>query len=351
MSDAKLSDIGERKAIGKIARIFGARGATAKRFGATAIGIGDDCAAIEMGKNYLLVTTDVINSKTHIPQQAAPWQIGWFSVAINLSDIAAKGGKPLGLVMAIGLPRDTDLSFLEEMARGMNGCARKYGTAIIGGDTKENPTLTIAGTALGLVPKSRFMPRFGAKEGDVIAVTGTLGAAAAGYYSLRKNMALRRAEKRFLEPQPRIFEGIALSKTGAATSCMDISDGLASSLYQMTKLGCEIDISRLPVAPEALAVERKVGFSRKTPSCAPKEREKVRKTGCSALEQALYFGGDYELVCTLKPELADRAVRAVERAGGRLTTIGKIKGKRKLLVGADGKKRALENKGYEHFLG
>ncbi len=298
--------------------------------GSLAAGIGDDCAAIEFGRNYLLVTTDVINRKTHIPQQMAPRQIGWFSVAINLSDIAAKGGRPLGLVMAIGLPRGTDSFFLEEMARGMNECAKKYGTAIIGGDTKENPTLTIAGTALGLVPKSRFMPRFGARDGDVIAVTGALGAAAAGYYSLQNNLSLRRAEKRFLEPQPRIFEGVALASSGAVTSCMDISDGLASSLYQMTELGCEIEISRLPVAPEALAVERKVI--------------------CSVPEQALYFGGDYELVCTLKQELAEKTVKAVERTGGRLTVIGKVGGKRKLIVGADWKKRPLENRGYEHFV-
>lgn len=325
-----LSRIGERKAIESMARVFKSASSASRENGSLSIGIGDDCAAIDMGKDYLLATTDVISRKTHVPEQATAWQIGWFSVAVNLSDIASKGGAPIGLVMALGLPRETEERFLLGLAKGMNACASAYGTQIIGGDTKENSSLTIAGTALGLVKKERFMPRFGAKDGDLIAVTGRLGAAAAGYYSFGSNLGIKTAEKAMLEPQPRIVEGMALAKSGAVTSCMDISDGLATSLYQMTKLGCEIEISKLPIAPEAFEVERLAGRS--------------------ALGQALYYGGDYELVCTLKLDLAQKAIRAVEKTGGHLTIIGKISGKRKLLIGQKCKKSPLENRGYEHFL-
>ncbi|MDD5503018.1 MAG: thiamine-phosphate kinase [Candidatus Thermoplasmatota archaeon] len=327
---AKLSKIGERKAIEEMTKIFMRRSPEKGAKCSLSVGIGDDCAAIDMGKEYLLVTTDVISRKTHVPRQATPWQIGWFLVAVNLSDVASKGGRPIGLVMALGLPRETEEKFLLDLARGMDDCARAYGTQIIGGDTKENSNLTIAGTALGLVKKERFMPRFGAKEGDLVAVTGRLGAAAAGYYSLGSNLGIKTAENAMLEPQPRIAEGIALAKSGAATSCMDISDGLATSLYQMTKLGCEIEVSKIPIAPETMEVER--------------------LTGKNALEQALYYGGDYELVCTLKQDMAKKAVRAVEKAGGRLAIIGKIGGKRKMLLDSNGKKMPLENRGYEHFL-
>ena len=95
----KLSDLGERRVIRLISNILSK--------GDEIVGIGDDCAALEFGEEYLLVSTDMIYKKTHVPEIMTPWQIGWFVVAINLSDIAAKGGKPLGLVLSLGLPRDT----------------------------------------------------------------------------------------------------------------------------------------------------------------------------------------------------------------------------------------------------
>ena len=169
----KLSDIGERNAIKRIETILSK--------GDVAVGIGDDCAAFTIGDDYLLVTTDMITQKTHIPEGMTPFQIGWFVVAINLSDIAAKGGRPLGLVLALGLPKNTSELFFTELMKGADACAIQNDTHIVGGDTKENPEITICGTAFGLVRKDEFMPRKGAKIGDVVAVTGTLGKAGAGY--------------------------------------------------------------------------------------------------------------------------------------------------------------------------
>ena len=124
----KLSDLGERKAIQIISKILSK--------GDAVVGIGDDCTAFEFEKKYLLVTTDMISQKTHIPKEMTAFKIGWFIVAINLSDIAAKGGTPLGLVLSFGLPKESSETFLKGLTKGANACAIKYDTTIVGGDTK-----------------------------------------------------------------------------------------------------------------------------------------------------------------------------------------------------------------------
>jgi thiamine-monophosphate kinase len=210
----KLSDLGERKAIHLISNILSR--------GDEAVGIGDDCAALDFGEEYLLISTDMISKKTHVPEIMTPWQIGWFVVAINLSDIAAKGGKPLGLVLSLGLPGDTSDSFLEELARGANVCATTYDTSIIGGDTKENPSVTICGTVFGTVKKDEFMSRKGAKPGDIVAITGTLGKAGAGYYAIQSSVENDEILKGLLEPKPRINVHVWISRMDCLhhfTSC------------------------------------------------------------------------------------------------------------------------------------
>ena len=224
----KLSDLGERKAINLISDVLSE--------GNVAVGIGDDCAAFDFGEKYLLVSTDMISEKTHIPKMMTPWQIGWFVVAINLSDIAAKGGKPLGVVLSLGLPKETSDIFLKNLMNGADKCAVQYGTVIVGGDTKENPMITICGSVFGIVNKNEFMSRKGMTIGDIVMVTGNLGKAAAGYYALKYGMKKMDFLKGFLEPKPRINEGLMLAKIKTVTSCMDISDGLSSSLYQLQEI-------------------------------------------------------------------------------------------------------------------
>ena len=179
-----LADLGERAVIRRIAKIL--------TKGTNNIGIGDDCAVINLGKEYLLVTADMMYQRTHIPAQMTPYQMGWFLVAINLSDIAAKGGTPLGLVLSFGLPKKISERFLKELIKGTNACAVAFGTTIVGGDTKETKEITLCGTAFGTVKKDEFMSRSGTHPGDVIAVTGTLGKAGAGYYALKRH----RSEKK-----------------------------------------------------------------------------------------------------------------------------------------------------------
>jgi thiamine-monophosphate kinase len=319
-----LADIGEREAIRLIENIL--------TKGKHDTGIGDDCAAIDLGREYLLVTTDMMTKRTHIPTQMTPYQVGWFLVAINLSDLAAKGGTPLGLVLSLGLPGKTPERFLLDLMKGADACATSFGTTIVGGDTKENPEITLCGAAFGLVKKTEFMPRLGAVPEDIVAVTGYLGKAGAGYFALKQNIE-RNLTKGLFEPVPRLKEGRILARQRCVTSSMDISDGLSSSLYQLQEInqvGFEIIKEAIPLAP---------GLSRLS--------EKNR--GIDSYKIAVHFGGDYELLVTLPEASFDKTKKALQRSGTTLTSIGRVTRKRDIVLRDGTKKQLLENKGYEHF--
>ncbi len=293
----RLSDIGERGAIEILSRIYD-RGQP--------IGLGHDVGAVAWGDDYLVVTTDVVNQKTHIPAGATPSQIGWYATAVNLSDIAAAGARPLGFVAALSLPADTDVEFLRGLAQGMDECTREFDIAVLGGDTKEGPTLSIAGTAFGRVAKDRILLRTGARPGDAL--------------------------NQLLRPYPRIAEGQLLSASGAATSCMDLSDGLGASLAQlaaMTRLSYQIEFDAMPLYRGLTTLQPAV-----------------------AKEIALYYGGDYELIATVRPEglqaLLERASSTAPR-GPRLTVIGKVAASGGNVLLTKTGKEPLLAKGWEHF--
>jgi thiamine-monophosphate kinase len=320
-----VSDLGERKAIELISTLFTG--------GDIAAGIGDDCAALEFGEKYLLLTTDMISQKTHIPKEMTPFQIGWFLVAINLSDIASKGGVPLGLVLSFGLPKDTSESYLIELTRGADACATTFDTYVIGGDTKETTEITLCGSALGMVKKEEFMPRTGGKPGDIIAVTGTLGKAGTGFYALQEKNHHHQSIKEFLEPQPRMREGRILAKQRLVHCSMDISDGLSSSLYQLAKLnhvGFELFYNKLPISSHLL------------------EMQNTMKS-LNTRDVVLHFGGDYELLITLPKKHFTTVQKAMISEGLVLSAIGSVTREEKIILIDNGEKKPLENKGYEHF--
>jgi thiamine-monophosphate kinase len=321
----KLSDLGEREAIRRIEAIL--------TKGTNSLGIGDDCAAIDLGNEYLLVTTDMMSQKTHIPAQMTAFQMGWFLVAINLSDIAAKGGNPLGVVCSYGLPKNTSESFLKELTRGADACAVRFGTTIVGGDTKETREITLCGTAFGTVKKNEFMPRIGMKPGDVVAVTGVLGKAGAGYSALKHQNQEKKLSKGLLEPQPRLQEGRLLAVQKSVTSSMDISDGLSASLYQLQEVnavGFEIDRNALPIAPGLVELSR-------------------RYHDIDPYLVALHFGGDYELLITIPSQRFEHIKKIMKKHGVNLTMIGTVTKKKNILLLDEEKEQILENKGYEHF--
>lgn len=322
---AKLSDIGERAAIEILSRIYD-RGQP--------IGLGHDCGVVEWGEDYLVVTTDVVNAKTHIPPGATAPQVGWYATAVNLSDIAAAGARPLGFVAALSMPSSTDVEFLRGLAQGMEECVREFGIAVLGGDTKEADALSIAGTAFGRVRKDRILLRTGARPGDLIVVTGDLGRGGYAMKVLGESSAARtEALNQLLRPYPRIRDGIIFSESGAVTSCMDLSDGLGASLAQMsamTKLSYQIDEALLPLYR---------GLSSLPPA--------------QAKELALYYGGDYELLATAKPDAVQTLLakysqdRLQERH--RLTVIGKVAASGGNVLITKAGKEPLLNRGWEHF--
>ena len=253
----------------------------------------EDCAVIDLtDTEYLVATTDMFHRATDFPEEMSAWQIGWMSAAGTLSDIAAMGAHPCGLLVSTGLP-DLPQAFVESMIDGMSACARKCGTAIIGGDTDSHQELTISGTALGRVPKNRILRRRGAQIRDLVCVTGYLGTAGAGMRALKSGLTAddRVAVKKLFEPIPRIAEGIRLAESKAVTSMMDNSDGLALSLYQLAEVsGCGFTIhaDSLPLLS---------GLD----------------TGLD-LDLALYAGGDFELLFTVAPERLADAEDACELA-------------------------------------
>jgi thiamine-monophosphate kinase len=323
-----LKELGEREAIKLVKSLL-----TPGDY-KIAVGPGDDCAAISFGEYYLVVTTDMTAQTTHFPPEITPYQMGWHIVAINLSDLAAKGALPLGVVVASGLPGNVDSEFLSELIKGMDACATRNGTRIIGGDLKSHQLLTLTGTALGIVSKSEFMSRFGARPGDILAITGTLGRAGAGYYALKSKKSIKDHEllQGLFEPEPKLAEGHALAKTGAVTSSMDISDGLADSLHQLAKMnnvGYEVALDDIPIHENTTKISEELKI--------PLE------------DLTVFFGGDYELLVTVDPAHWELAERAVATVGGQLTQIGKVTRNKKLTLIKGRKKVALENKGYEHF--
>ncbi len=258
----------------------------------------EDCAVIDLADTeYLVATTDMFHRATDFPEEMSAWQIGWMSAAGTLSDIAAMGAHPCGLLVSIGFP-DLPQAFVESMIEGLSACARECGTSIIGGDTDSHQELTIAGTALGRVRKDQILRRRGAQVGDLVCVTGYLGTAGAGMRALELGGATGDpvAVNKLFEPIPRIKEGIRLAESKAVTSMMDNSDGLSISLYQLAEVnGCGFTIhaDSLPVLP----------------GLDPGKD----------LDMALYAGGDFELLFTVAPERFPDARNACE-----LTVIGAV---------------------------
>ena len=310
----KVHDLGERDLIARISKLLPHN---------VVLGTGeDDCAVLNWNDGeYLLMTTDMLHQSTDFPDEMTPWQMGWMSVAVTLSDIAAMGGRPFAIVAAMGFHKDTDVGFVDGMMNGMNTCAKKFGVSIVGGDTDEHDELTIVCTALGRVKKDELLRRSGANVGDMVCVTGELGTAEAGLQAFSLQNVKKRLTKKLLEPWPRVNEALALAKSGAVTSMMDISDGLALSLHDLGKasnVGFLIYGDELPVLDEVKVIS-------------------------SGLNLPLYGAGDFELLFTIKPDGLKKARKAC-----RFTLIGEVT-PNDILVKKDGSTEEIEAKGYEHF--
>ena len=298
------------------------------------IGIGDDAAAWQGDASIQLATVDSFVQDVHFPSGIAPWnELGWKALAANLSDIAAMGGLPRYALVSLALPDNTEVDDVTALYTGMLELARQCEVAIIGGDISSAPLVVITITILGNSQKKHILTRSAAKPGELVAVTGYLGAAAAGLEMLTKKLqfdpqATACLDRAFLHPYPRIAEGQLLVEQGVKTA-IDISDGLISDLNQICKssqVSARVEIDRVPIEPMV-----KAEFSER------------------ALELALSGGEDYELLFTARAEVIDRVKRA---ASCPITVIGEIvAGKEGVtLVDSQGNPFNLGKAGWEHFI-
>jgi thiamine-monophosphate kinase len=297
---------------------------------------GDDVSAIELEKGRLIVLkTDMLTNKTDVPKEMSLWQAARKAVVMNISDFAAKGVKPLAMIVSLGLPRTFTIKDVEDIANGLNAGAREYGTYIVGGDTGETSDLIIAVSLFGTAEKKEIMLRKGAMVGDIVAVTGFFGKTAAGLRILLSGLEPPSDLRESLispvfMPKARLIEGLALRASKAVTASIDSSDGLAWSLHEISKINnVGFLINKVPIASEVYRFA---------------ESNKL-----NPMDLAFYGGEEYELVVTIKPELLKKAMNKIEKIGGCLIPIGKVIEDPQILVDTNGKKEIIEPRGWEHF--
>jgi thiamine-monophosphate kinase len=274
---------------------------------------GDDAAILPFAETSLLLTTDMLHRETDFPAGTTPRTIGWRSVAVSLSDLAAMGARPLAVLLALA-DADLDEDLVSGILDGAISCCKQASTEHVGGDIDRQQELTLVSTGVG--EAIHPVQRGGATVNDLICVTGEIGRTAAGL-ALFSSGALREANDLFCFP-PRIGWGMKLA--GVASSMIDISDGLAHSLHLITSridTGFEIDWDRLPISPTLISS----GIA-----------------GDELREAALFTGEDYELLFTVP---ADR-IGEID-PGVRFTIIGRVREDGYFIDGDE-----LPDRGYEH---
>lgn len=327
---------GELELIAQLAEIFGTAPPE------VVLGIADDCAALDLGgPDYLLWTMDTLVEGVHFDlRYTSLSQLGRKSLAVNLSDLAAMGGKAFYALLSLSWPPGRDLAGALEFGEGLAACARDFGVAVIGGDTVASPSgLAVALTVLGRVPKNEILRRSGARIGDLIYVTGPLGESAAGLEILRGGLNLDQTQREplvraHLDPEPQLAAGRLLAKEGLATACIDLSDGVATDLMHICRLsgvGARLTDTDIFIPPEVKTV--------------------ARMAGRDPLELALQGGEDYQLLFTSPPDQAPHLPAVFTQAGlGVPHRVGEIVSGMEVLLITKEKEKIISGRGYDHFL-
>jgi len=300
----------------------------------TDLAVGDDAALIAPRAGMrLAISTDMLVAGTHFFADTDPEALGWKTLAVNVSDLAAMGAEPRWALLAVALPA-ADEAWITAFARGLFACAECFGVDVVGGDTTRGP-LNLCVTIVGEVPAGHAVTRSGARIGDDIWITGVPGRAALGLAHLRGEIALGAdAAARCLDalhrPQPRVEAGLALR--GIASAMLDVSDGLVGDLEHILEasgVGALLDAAALPLAP-LLAAGADPGLARRC---------------------LLSGGDDYELLFTAGAAERETLVALAGRLDLPLTHVGTITpgAGRLLLREADGSARAPVRGGYDHF--
>jgi thiamine-monophosphate kinase len=321
----RLNELGERRMISRIRRAFGGPRPD------ILLGIGDDAALVKAPRSLLLTTDILVEDEDFRRAVGPPRLLGRKALNVNLSDIAAMGGRPLHALVGLALPGEVEESWLLQFMAGLRSAARESGVALVGGDLSRAGQVMISVTVTGEARSP--VTRSGARAGDWIVVSGTLGDAAQGFKLLEKGGLAGRGRgarpliKAFLDPTPRLELGALLARRKLASAMIDISDGLSVDLAHIceeSRVGAEIEASLIPISAA------------------------LKRFSHDPLATALDGGEDFELLFTVGPA----KLAAVERLASkfRLTRIGRVTaGKRIFLVTPDKKKKPLRAGGFEHF--
>jgi thiamine-monophosphate kinase len=295
----------------------------------------EDAVAVSWDENALVVNSDMLVASTDVLAGMTASEIGWKAGVMGLSDLAAKGATPLGVVVSLGLPKDTEVNFAAALVGGLNCVIREHGSYYLGGDTNQCLELVIDCTAFGRVPRGQLIRRKGAAPNDIIAVTGEFGYTGALFESVfnkRKKPAklVEEIREKALHPRARLPEGIALAKANAVSAAIDSSDGLAWSLYEIasaSRVGFQIETLPIPSICSKFATAHNL----------------------DVIDLALYGGEEFELIVTIPPDQWAKAHQAVKKVGGNLIPIGKIVEEPEKVLLMVGEERPIEPRGYEHF--
>ncbi len=297
------------------------------------LGVGDDCALLAVPPDRrLAVSIDALASGVHFLPDCDPESLGHKSLAVGLSDLAAMGAEPAWATLALTLPPDLPREspgWIPAFARGLGSLARQYGVRLVGGDTTRGP-LAIAIQVHGFVRPGEAIRRAGARPGDLVCVSGTLGDAGLALRALLAGESPEPGLRARLErPEPRVALGLALR--GYARAMIDVSDGLAADLGHIltaSGAGAELDLGALPLSPRVA--------------------ERVAAADDWALPLA--SGDDYELCFCLPPDLAGLIPELARRAGCPVTAIGRIRTGQGLVCRTpQGTDLALAHTGFDHF--
>ena len=341
MSNRTVSDIGEHALISRITARLAAPSWVL-------VGPGDDAAVIRPERGALdVLTTDAQVEGVHFDRRFVPPDaIGHRALAVNLSDLAAMGAEPRAALTSFVLPDQLEVAVVDGIVDGLLALAARHRVAIVGGNITRSPgPLMIDVTAIGSVRPRRVLTRAGARPGDEVYVTGAIGGAVVGLRSLQgraegrplrsdveADLQLGLNEQKYLRPEPRVRAGLLLGRNRSATSCIDLSDGLADGLQQIAAasgVGMTVDEAEIPLADGVAEFHRARGDD---PVCA-----------------ALAGGDDYELLFTIRASWRGR-LRAVRRQAGDLpiTRIGVVTRDRQLILSTASGERDLPA-GFQHF--
>jgi thiamine-monophosphate kinase len=294
---------------------------------------GDDAALWQPSRSHRsAISTDMLVEGVDFTRDAMPLEdAGWRAMAANLSDLAATGARPVLATVALGLPAATNLEEVLEIYRGLAACASRYKLAIAGGDLSRADAIAIAITVVGEIRPSNVKTRAGGRPGDVLAVTGALGAARAGLELTREFIPIggleEEALRAFRRPEARVAEGRFLAASRNVRAMMDLSDGLATDVRRLAAAsGCGVELTNIPVARPARAL------------CAARKEDPERF--------ALSGGEDFELLAAIRPRaFAHLAARFAARFGRELASVGVLRAQKGVAWNGE----PLELSGWNHF--